>query len=167
VAVQVYGVDQTYVQSFLPQVAVDDDAPLTSTRLTQIISAAAAEFNGLARRAGIDPATDIAADTTTDLYANAQRLVFELARPWILSAAHGTIVVAAEVEVIRQRALDTMLAFAARPQALGEVPATATPRFRSSTHALGLDTTEYHRANRRQFDGARGRTSDPDDIYRN
>jgi len=167
VAVEVYGVDADYVQSFMPQISIGTNAPLTTARLTVIVKASAAEFNGLARRAGINPTDEIADDETTDLYANAQRLVFELSRPWIMAAAHGHAVVAADVEVIRQRALVTMQAFAQRPQSLGEVPTDVSPRVRSSTEALGLNTDDTARDNRRMFDTVTDRNGLPNDIYRN
>ena len=166
-AVEVYGVDADYVQSFM-QISVSATSAITDAQLTVIVRRAASKFNGIVHRAGFSPTDDIASDTATDLYSNAAGIVFEVARPFILGKVHGTAVVATDMVALTAEVNVLLRDIRARPQILGEVPAEVSPRVRSSTEALGLNTDDTARDNRRIFDTVTDRSSGGvDDIYRN
>lgn len=166
--VQTFGVDQTYVQSFCPQITISSTAPLTSARMTQIVEAHAAKICGLLEAAGITPA-DVATDTTSVLYANCSRLVFTCARPEIVAAAHGQLASQPEVQAYFDLCASEIESWTKKPQVLGsDVSDTSSdPGVLTSTQAKSLDTTtdEYVRR-RRRYDRRRNRTSGNDDVNR-
>lgn len=166
--VQTFGVDQTYVQSFCPQITVSSTAPLTSSRLTQIVEAHAAKICGLLEAAGVTPA-DVATDTTSVLYKNCARLVFTCSRPEIIAAAHGQLASQPEVQAYYDLCREEIEGWTKKPTVLGsDVSDTASdPIVRTSTQAKSLNTTsdEYVRG-RRRYDRRRNRTSGSDDVNR-
>ena len=164
--VQVFGVDQTYAQSFVPQITVSSTSPLTVARLTQISATHAAKINGLLEAAGLTPA-DIAADTSTALYANCARLVFHRALPSILGAAHGPMAVQPDVNAYDAQAERDIASWVAKPQSLGEdVGDTVDPGIIASTQAKSLDTTDSAVRGRRRYDRRRDRNTGNDDTHR-
>lgn len=164
---QTYGITSTEVGYVYPDILVGSTNQVTDAGLTYMIGLAASEFSGICRRAGIDPATDIAADTDTDLYGNAQKWVLMLLGPMLQAAAHGQVATAEEMESVRIEVRDALAELRAKPQDLGEVPTNTTPRVATSTSALNLDTGSSARNKRRFFDDVRDRTSGDPDIYRN
>ena len=97
-AVETFGVDATHVASFEPQITVSAAGPVTSARLTVMITAGAARINGLMSFHGITPAS-VAADSTSVEYANAQRLITDRVLISLRAAAYGGVAVAAEVAI--------------------------------------------------------------------
>ena len=165
-AVQTFGVDQTHVSSFEPQIEVATDAPVTPTRLTVMIRASAARINGLMSFHGIDP-DSTAADTTTVEYFNAQRLITERTLIDLRGAAYGGVAVAAELVTFDTRAEDQIAQWQAKPDSLGAgVTDDVSPGVHTSTQALDLDTSETCRAGRRRYDRVRCRNSLPSDGFR-
>jgi len=79
-AVQVYGIDQTYVAVFYPQIQVSTTASVTPTSLVTLIETAASRVNGILLAHGLDPDT-IAADTATETYSITRGLVMTCLRP--------------------------------------------------------------------------------------
>jgi hypothetical protein len=157
-AVEVWGVDQTHVQSYLPQVAVGSSSPVTSTRLTEIIEGAASRINAMLRGLGLDPA-DVASDTSADWYRACQRLVILFAKPDILDATHHPGSWDARQDYLQEaydeleRLRDNMR------QAIGYTAASAEtvgPIGITSTNAYDLDLTDVEAGKRRKFDGKRG-----------
>lgn len=156
---QTFGVDQTYVQTFLPQVVIDSVGPLTPTRLTSIIRRGAAQLQAVIETAyGAGAAADIAALGSTDsAYESCQGLILDLCAPSILRAAHH---LDAEGELDRYDALrdEALKRLRMDPRAaIGyQTPDDVSPGVFTSTDGLGLDTTAAARRIRRRFDGARG-----------
>lgn len=156
-AVETYGVDQTHVQSYLPQVDVGANSPVTSDRLTEIIQGAAARVNAAIRGAGIDPA-DVASDTSSDWYRAAQRIVMLFVRPDLLDAAHHPTAHDVRADLLEE-AYDELERLRQNIRsALGyDAATTLGPAAVTSTSRMGLDvTTETEIAKRRHFDGRRG-----------
>jgi hypothetical protein len=165
-AVQTFGVDQTHVSSFEPQITIATDAPVTPTRLAVLINASAARINGLMSFHGIDP-DDTASDTTSVAYSNAQRLITDRVLVDLRGAAYGGVSVAAEILIFDTSADAQIEKWQAKPDSLGAtVTDDVSPGVHTSTQALGLDTGETCRARRRRYDRARCRTSLPNDGFR-
>ena len=154
-AVQTYGVDSTLVQSHLPQLAIGDDSPLTSTRMTELIEGAAARVNGIVRAVGFNPTT-LAADTSTDAYRNCQRLVVVVAAPDLLLASHH-VAAMDEVERLTDLANIELDRFRRDPVAvLGYTgDDSRTPNTTTSTSYRRLDTSTATARKRYFFDSRR------------
>lgn len=157
-AVEVYGVDATFVAAYLPQVTVTATGPLTSARLTELIEGAAAIYNGrlIARFGAGTPAT-IGADATTDAYRNAQNGIITLATPQILMAAHH---LAADVLAAQEAASELLDLIDHDPIAATGYTSdeSYSPGVATSTAGLGLSTTTASRRDRRAYDGATSAT---------
>ncbi len=165
-AVQTFGVDQTHVSSFEPQIEVATDAPVTPTRLTVMINASAARINGLMSFHGLDPDV-IAADSLSVGFSNARRLITERTLVDLRAAAYGGVSVASEIATYDARAEDQIEKWQAKPDSLGaDVTNDVSPGVHTSTQALGLDTSERCRAGRRRYDRVRCRNSLPNDGSR-
>ena len=154
-AVEVYGVDTTHVQSYLPQLSVGSTSPLTTARLTAVVEGAAARVNGILSAAGFS-SSDIAADTTTDAYRNCQRLVVIVAAPDLLFASHHTAAID-EVERLHELANTELDRLRRDPVATTGYTADSsrTPNTTTSTSHRGLDTTTATARTRRFFDSRR------------
>lgn len=151
-AIEVYGVDTTHVQSYLPQLSVGASSPLTTTRLTEVVEGAASRVNGILLAAGFVPA-DIAADTTTDAYRNCQRLVTIVALPDLLLAAHH-VAALDEIERLTDMAIAELDRLRRDPVAATGYTSdsTRTPNTTTSTSYRDLDTSTAKARTRRFFD---------------
>lgn len=154
-AVEVYGVDQTHVQSYLPQLAVGANSPLTSDRFTEVVEGAAARVNGILSAAGFS-SSDIAGDTASDAYRNCQRLVVIVAAPDLLFASHHTAAID-EVERLHELANGELDRLRRDPVATTGYTADTTraPMSGTSTNYRSLTTTTAKARTRRFFDSRR------------
>ena len=93
-AVQTFGVNQALIQSYLPQVDITTDAPITTARLDEIIEGNAARLAGYLLSAyGAGIVETLALDSTSTPYRNCQRVICVLCVPDVLLAAHHVTVV--------------------------------------------------------------------------
>ena len=160
-----FGVDQTHVSSFEPQITIGADGPVTPARLTVMVNASSARINGLMSFHGIDPTT--ITDTSSVEYLNAQRLITDRVLIDMRAAAYGGVSVAAEIAVYDERANTELSEWRTAPDTMGaDITPDVSPGVRTSTQALGLDTSETCRRGRRRYDRARCRTSEADDRSR-
>lgn len=165
-ALQTFGVNQTVMQSYEPQIKVGSDGPITVARLTILIESSAGKINGMMTAAGLEPAT-LAADSSAVVYINARRLIAERTRIDMQAAAYGSVSVAAELGTYDERARAEIREWVELPASLGEdVPDNVSPGVRTSTQSLGLNTADTYRRRRRRYDRARDRTTNPDDTHR-
>lgn len=157
-AVQTFGVDADRILASLPQIVIDSGTGilLTTTRATTLINAEAARVNGLIDGAfGSGTCADIASDTSSIEYINAQRLVVAACLPPILRASHHPTTIDADTRALLEdmtAQLELLMTDPAR--ALGRVTDTSSvsaPRTRFAD--LGLSTTLTAKRARRQFDG--------------
>jgi len=153
-AVEVYGTTSTEVQSYWPQLAVGANSPVTSTILTLLIKNAAAELNGVLRRAGIDPA-DVATDTASDHYQNAQAWVAQSAGiAGLYASHHGEL--PGDVDVLVEKIAAKLEAILRDPLRLGyTADSSVSPSTTTSTSHRSLDTTTATARGRRFFDSRR------------
>lgn len=160
-----FGVDQTHVQSFEPQISIGSDGPVTTARLTVMINASSARINGLMSWHGIDPAG--ITDTSSVEYLNAQRLITDRVLLDLRAAAYGGVSVAAEIAIYDERADTELSEWRRAPDTMGaDVTSDVDPGIHTSTQALGLNTSETCRRGRRRYDRATCRTSETDDRHR-
>ena len=158
-AIQTFGVVESVVEAHLPMLTIDSGTGtlLTSARLTTLITKAAARVNGLIDGAfGAGTCADIATDTVSVEYMNAQRLVLAALLPDCLRAAHHPPSVSAEIAgYIADYAAQIEELISQPARALGRVSdASSVSALRNSAAALGLDTTDItKKRQRRKFDG--------------
>lgn len=153
-AVEVYATTSTEVLSYWPQLAVGANSPVTSTVLTLLIKNAAAQLNGVLLRAGISPA-DLAADTASNHYQNAQAWVAQKAGISALYASHhGTL--PADVEGLVELVAAELEAILRDPLRLGyTLDSSISPSTTTSTSHRSLTTTAAKARTRRFFDSRR------------
>lgn len=163
-AVETWGVDSTFFQSFHPQISVSSSGPLTEARLTTIIKAAAGEVNQIIEGIFGDGAVaSFASDTTTNTYQVIAKLVLKVAEPDLLAAAHNRTAVLETVQQALDFARQRIQDLKANPSEIDTTDDTRGGSVATSTDYLGLNTSEASRANRRNFDSAIDRTSLADD----
>jgi hypothetical protein len=158
-AIQTFGVVESVVEAHLPMLIIDSGTGtlLTSARLTTLITKSAARVNGLIDGAfGAGTCADIATDTVSVEYMNAQRLVLAALLPDCLRAAHHPPSVSSEITgLIADYAAQLEELISQPARALGRVTdSTSVSALRDSVRALGLDTTDLtKKRQRRHFDG--------------
>jgi hypothetical protein len=154
VAVEIYSTTSVEVLSYWPQLSVGANSPVTSTVLTLLIKNAAAQLNGVLRRAGLDPA-DVATDTASDHYQNAQAWVAQKAGIAALYASHhGQL--PGDVEALVERVSEELEAILRDPLRLGYTADTSiSPSTTTSTSYRSLTTTTAKARTRRFFDSRR------------
>lgn len=158
-AIQTFGVVESVVEAHLPMLIIDSGTGtlLTSARLTTLITKAAARVNGLIDGAfGAGTCADIATDTTSVEYMNAQRLVLAALLPDCLRAAHHPPSVGADIQDLIDDFNSQLEELRSQPaRALGRVSdSKSVASLRDSVQGRGLNTSDLtkNRA-RRQFDG--------------
>ena len=165
-AIETFGVDATHVASFEPQITVSAAGPVTSARLTVMIKASAARINGMLSFHGISP-SDVASDSASVEYANAQRLITSRVLIDLRAAAYGGVSVASEVASYDDMATAEIAEWRAQPDILGaDVTSDVSPGVYTSTAAHGLDTTDASTRRRRRYDRKVDRTSNINDRHR-
>lgn len=119
-AVETFGVNQTLIQSYLPQVDVASDAPATSARLGEIIEGNSARLAGYLLAAyGAGIVETLAADPTSTPYRNCQRVICVLCLPEVLKAAHHMSVVPEQIEPFESAANELLARL--RTQTVSEI----------------------------------------------
>ena len=155
--VQTFGVDADRILASLPQIIIDSGTGilLTTARATTLINAEAARINGLIDGAfGSGTSADIATDTSSVEYANAQRLVVAAAIPPILRASHHPTTIDADTRaLLDDLAAQLELLMTDPSRALGRIDATSVSAPRTRFADLGLSTTLTAKRARRRFDG--------------
>lgn len=162
-AVETFGVDATHVASFEPQITVSATGPVTSARLTVMITASAARINGMMSFHGITPES-VAGDTNSVEYANAQRLITSRVLIDLRVAAMGGVAIASETTSYDAIAMAEIGEWRAAPDILGAgVTDDVSPGVYTSTQAHDLNTADVFTRRRRRYDRKVNRNSNPDD----
>ena len=162
--VSTFGITESIVNSYYPQIQVRSDGPIASADITEIINNASSKVNGLLTAAGYDPATiEAAAVTAPDPYNNVRTLILVTIGPLLYVAAEGPTVSSEQIEKMEERRDKALLDFAKRPASLGHTAnSDYAPRVRGSVRYNDLSALEVDRAKRSQFGRLVGRTSEND-----
>jgi hypothetical protein len=157
-AIQTFGVNETILTSYLPQVDIATDAPNTPTRVTEIIEGESAYFASIVVFAyGSDITSDFASDSASLVYRNCQRIIVILALPIVLQAAFMGSDQVYQTALLERNALIKRLV--TNPQMeIGyalETPASIGQTY-SSVKGLGLALDDDSASMRRRYDGRAG-----------
>ena len=159
-AIEIFGVDQTFMQAYLPQVGMGTNYPITTARLTTIIEGAASQlYSALTAAYGSGIIGTITADTTSPVYSRCQTLIRDIAMPHILRAAHH---ISADIDFEFYDELAKEARKDLRKDPLGEIGQSSTgmsPNVETSTKYLDLDvaSTDKIRARRKYDDRGHGK----------
>lgn len=163
-AVSTFGVTESVVLGYYPQIQVRADGPITSDRMTEFIENSASRVNGLLSAAGYSP-TDIedASATDPDPYNNVRALIIAVIGPLLYGAAEGYTVSSEEVATMELRRDKALMDFRKSPAVLGHKSDSGySPKVRCSARYNDFSTAEADRAKRNQFGRMVGRTSAAD-----
>ena len=158
--VEVFGVDQTFVESYYPQLLISATSKLTPTRMTEIVEGGAARVGGvLEAQFGAGTVDEIALDSTTLVYRNCQGLTIRQIGAELLAAQHGHTAVDGYEDLVRL-AEDEMERLQRNPSAMtGRTTDTSYfPSVTTSTGYRNLPTDLYSLREGRTFDGRSGRS---------
>ena len=154
-AIEVFGTDQTVIESYYPQLLISASSKLTPARMAEIVEGAAAAVGAIIESAfGHGTVSAIATDTTSLEYRNCQQHVIVVAGPELLAATHGHTAVEGYTDLadLKNEALDRLQRNPAA--AIGRVQdATMYPGVSSSTQYRNLKTTTAALRAGRTFDG--------------
>lgn len=138
-----FDVDADLLATYLPQVGMEGTGDvLTTARVNDHIAGAASEVNASLLSIGFVPG-DIAADTDSVAYIQAQRAVCFLALPDVLRAVGVTPQGEGALEALRERGLAMLKRWERRPLSLGwDSDDSFVPRARTTTQILDLDAAD-------------------------
>lgn len=160
-AIQTFGVNDSHIQSYLAQLDIQADAPITPTRSAEIIEGFSAYLASIVIYAyGSDLTSDFASDSASVVYRNCQRLITILSVPDYIRAAFM------QADGILDNAIEERNELLKRLQRtpqmeIGYVVADQAQVINGTSNSvkyLSLDTTDPVASTRRRYDGrANGR----------
>jgi hypothetical protein len=158
--VEVFGVDQTFVESYYPQLLIGATSKLTPARMTEIVEGGAARVGGvLEAQFGAGTVDEIALDPTDLVYRNCQGLTVRQIGAELLAASHGHTAVDGYEDLVRM-AEDEMDRLQRNPSAMtGRTTDTSYfPSVTTSTGYRNLDTSVTALRGSRLHDGRNARS---------
>ena len=155
-AVETWGVDVAFVETFWPNIKVTTQGPVTSARVLELITQASALVNGITKGLGFDIPT-LAADTASDEYANIRGLVMKVLAPDVHTEAYGSTS-ASFIEDLWNRRIQCLEDYRRTPANLGAEAETPS-RVRGSVAGHDLDTSATSRVNRKTFNRLKDQTN--------
>lgn len=159
-AVETFGVDQTFVESYFPQLLIGATSKLTPARMAEIVEGGAARVGGVIEAAfGEGTVAEIALDTAGLQYRNCQTLTVRQIGGELLAAQHGHTSVEGYTEMV-QMAEDDMDRLQRNPAAtIGRTTDKGYfPSVTTSTGYRGLDTDLRSLRKSRVHDGRSARS---------
>lgn len=138
-AVETFGVDQTFVASYFPQLLISETSKLTPARMAEIVEGGAARVSAVIEAAfGTGTVAEIATDTTSIQYRNCQSLVVRQIGGELLAAQHGHTAVDGYSDLM-QMAEDDL-------NRLQRNPAAVIGRTEDTTYFPSVTTSTGHRS---------------------
>ena len=158
--VEVFGVDQTFVESYYPQLLIGATSKLTPARMTEIVEGGAARVGAVIEaQFGAGTVDEIALDPTSLEYRNCQGLTVRQIGAELLAASHGHTAVDGYEDLLRmaEEEMDRLqrnpAAMTGRTTDKGYYPSVTT-----STGYRGLDTSLTALRSGRVHDGRSARS---------